>query len=59
MRRCFCLGSVQYLRHAQGVGSSHRDRPISVVVLHVFRDSERDTGGGGAGWLKNANFSVT
>ena len=28
-----------------GVGSSHRDRPISMVVLHVFRDSERDAGG--------------
>ena len=27
-----------------------------MVVLHVFRDSERDAGGG---WLKNGNFSVT
>ena len=58
MRRCFCLGAVQYLRYAQGVGSSHRDRPISMVALHVFRDSERDAEGG-AGWFKNANFSVT
>ena len=38
-----------------GVGSSHRDRPISMVVLHVFRDSERDAGGW---WLKNGNFCV-
>ena len=26
------------------------DRPIFWVVLHVFRDSERDVGGGGQKW---------
>ena len=34
-----------------GVGSSHRYRPISMLVLHVFRDSERDAGGG---WFRIA-----
>ena len=38
------------------LASSHRDRPISMVVLHVFRDSERDAG---SGWFKNSIFSVT
>ena len=28
-----------------GVGSSHRARAISLVVLHVFRDSTREAGG--------------
>ena len=26
-----------------------RDRPITTVALHVFRDSERDAGGGEGG----------
>ena len=39
-----------------GVGSSHRDRPISMVLLLIFRDSEREAGG----WVvKNGNFSMT
>ena len=38
------------------MGSSRRDRPISMVVLHVYSDSECDAGGG---WVKNGNFSVT
>ena len=40
----------------RGVGSSHRDRPISMLVLHVFRDSNRDARDG---WFKNGNCSVT
>ena len=33
------------------MGSCHRDRPSSTVVLQVFRDSERDAGGvGGSKW---------
>ena len=27
------------------VDTSHRDMPISMLILHVFRDSERDAGG--------------
>ena len=38
------------------MGSSHRDRPISMVALHIFRGSERDSEGG---WFKNGDFSVT
>ena len=30
----------------KGVSSSYGNRPIPIVVLHVVRDSERDTGGG-------------
>ena len=37
------------------MGSSHSERPISMVVLHVFCDSERDAGGG---WFKNESVSV-
>jgi len=29
----------------RGLGSSHGDRPISMVALNVFHDSVRDAGG--------------
>ena len=31
------------------MGSSHRDKLISMVVLHISRVAERDAGGGG--WM--------
>ena len=47
--------TVSYFAGWGGGGSFHRDRPISVVVLHVFRESERDAGGG-VGGTKMAMF---
>ena len=34
------------------MGGSYRDRPIFIVVLHVFRDPQHEAGGwvGGAKW---------
>ena len=42
----FCINSYhKYSLHTKGLDSAHRDRPISMVLVQVFRDSERDAGG--------------
>ena len=37
-----------------GMGSSHRDKLICMIVLHISRVAERDAGGGGVGDSKLA-----
>ena len=42
---CFTVRSCSIITSRLGAGSSPRDRPISIEVLHVFRDSECEAGG--------------
>ena len=58
MRFCTLDASkcMRFHTKTQKCGCYYGDRSISMLVLHVFRDSECDAGGG---WVKNGAFSVT
>ena len=51
--KCMCSQT-----RTQECGRCCKDRPISMVVLQVFRGSKRDAGGGVGGWVGGSKMAV-